>query len=156
MNNLAIDLGRVIVGPKVEKGEKHFVSQPVENCFEIITKLVKKFNNVYIVSRVTSEQRERAIIWLEERDFYNITGIKKENVYFCFDRRDKSIFQKGLDINVFIDDRPDCLIPMENNVIKILFNPWKGDLEKYLDEINNMKNLTIVQNWKQIGELFKI
>jgi hypothetical protein len=150
MKNLGIDLGRTVVGPKSE-GSKAF-----ENSFEVINKLTKLFNNTFIISRVNSEQRERAINWLEEKDFYNLTGIKKENVYFCFDRKDKCIFVQGLNIDWFIDDRPDVLIPMKNEINKILFNPWEGDLEKHLDQINEMKNLTIVKNWKQIAEIFKV
>ena len=149
--NLGIDIGRCIKGPSKEQ-----YSEPMPGAFETISKLTKKFNNTYIVSRVNSEQRERAIKWLEEKDFYNLTGIPKENVYYCFDRRDKAIYQRGLKINVFIDDRPNCLIPMENHVKKILFNPWEGDLKKYKDELNQLENLIIIKNWKEIGEYFKV
>lgn len=151
MKNLGIDLGRVIKGPTKEQ-----YNEPMPGAFEVISKLTKKFNNSYVVSRVNSDQRERAIKWLSEKDFYNITGIPEDNIYYCFDRRDKSVFQRGLKIDVFIDDRPNCLIPMEKDVIKILFNPWVGDLEKYKDELDKLENLIIVQNWKQVGEYFKV
>ena len=147
--NLGIDLGRVIVGPRI-KGTESFISRPMENSFEVISKLVKKFNNTYIVSRVNDAQRERAIKWLEDNNFYSLTGIPKENVYFCFDRRDKHIFVRGLNINVFIDDRLDCLLPMDGKVIKILFNPEEQDLDKHKDIKHDSR---IVNNWLEIEKL---
>ena len=74
MNNLGIDLGNVIVG-KRQEGSKPFDVPPIDGAFEVISKLVKLFDDTYIVSRVNSEQRERALVWLETHDFYNKTGI---------------------------------------------------------------------------------
>lgn len=151
MRNLGIDLGRTIKGPT-----KDDYNKPFPDAFEVISQLTKKFNNIYVVSRVNSDQRERAIKWLEDEKFYDLTGIKRENIYYCFDRRDKGIFQKGLDIDYFIDDRPSCLYGMETHVIKFLFNPWPDDLIKYEAEIKEIKNLIIVNNWKEIGEFFGV
>lgn len=149
--NIGYDLGRTIKGPTKEQ-----YNDEMPGAFDVISKLTKKFNKSYIVPRVNSEQRERAINWLNNKNFYNITGIPENNIYYCFDRRDKALFIKALDIRVFIDDRPTVLSPMGDDVLKILFNPWAGDLEKYKDEIMSMKNLVIVNNWKQIGEYFKV
>lgn len=148
--NIGIDLGRTIKGPTAEK-----YSEPFENAFEVISKLTKIYN-VYIVSRVNSEQRDRGIKWLEEKDFYNVTGVKKENVYFCFDRRDKAVFAAGLKLDYFIDDRPGCLIPMEKRIIKILFNPSQFDLEKYKEDLKEVKNLLYINNWLEIAQFFNI
>lgn len=142
MNNLGIDLGRTIVS----RDNNH---APFENCFEVISKLVKKFDKVYIVSRVNTEQRERAINWLADNDFYLRTGVWEHDVYFCFDRRDKAIFAAGLSVNTFIDDRPDVLAPMKN-VRKILFNPWENDLVRYAEQI---KDMVIVKNWKEVEKI---
>lgn len=149
--NIGYDLGRTIKGPTKEQ-----YNDEMPGAFDVISKLTKKFNNSYIVSRVNSEQRERAINWLNNKNFYNITGIPENNIYYCFDRRDKALFIKALDIRVFIDDRPNVLSPMGDDVLKILFNPYAGDLEEYKDEIMTMKNLIIINNWKQIGEYFKV
>ena len=148
MKNIGIDLGRVLKGPT-----KDTYNDPMPDAFEVVSKLVKKFNHTYIVSRVNDDQRNRAIKWLDEQNFYEKTGIPRENVYFCFERKDKSVFARGLNIDVFIDDRPDCLLPMNNEVKKILFNPWAGDLEKHKD---NLDKLIILQNWKQVESYFNL
>lgn len=149
--NLGVDLGNCVVSRKRE-GDGSFESLPVEGMFDILPILVKRFTNTYIISRVNSEQKKRSLVWLEKYDFFNRTGIPQENLYYCFDRRDKAIFQRGLKIRIMIDDRPDCLIPMEKHVVKILFNPIQLDLDKKSDELNKLENLVIVKNWKEVGE----
>jgi len=144
--NLAIDLGRTIIS----RENNH---APFPDAFRVVNELVRLFHNTYIISRVNSEQKNRAEIWLEDNDFYNITGIPKDNVYYCFDRRDKAVIARGLRINVIIDDRPDVLIPMDESVKKILFNPYQGDLDKHGAKLKEIKNLIIVKNWREIEEL---
>lgn len=152
--NVGIDLGRTIVDSDSTRIGSHFAEkQPFPHAFEIIKKLVNICDNVYIVSKVNSEQKAAAEKWFTDVDFYNATGIKPENVYFCFERRDKAFFVKGLNINVFIDDRPEVLSYMDKYVRKILFNPYKPDVEKYKKQIDEHK-MYFVSNWKEIGDLF--
>ena len=125
----------------------------IEGAFEVIRKLSPIFEESYIISRVNSAQRDRALNWFETTDFFNQTLIKEENVYFCFDRRDKTHFVKSLEIDYFIDDRPEVLSFMGENVTKILFNPNKEDLEKYRERLNNYY---IVKNWAEVEELLVI
>jgi hypothetical protein len=148
MNNLGIDLGRTIKGPT-----KEMYSEPFPDAFGVISKLVKRFNNSYIISRVNSEQRKWAIKWFEDRNFYNITGIPKENIYYCFDRRDKNLFVKGLEIGTFIDDRPDVLLQMNKHMLRILFNPSDSDKEKFKYEL---LQLTILNTWKEIEKFYNL
>ncbi len=153
--NIGIDLGGTIVG------DLNGVRIPMGDSFEVIKKLSKfrccfrHSHNVYIVSRVNDDQRNRSQAWLKNYDFFNQTNVRPENLYYCFDRRDKAVFQRGLKLDVFIDNRPDCLIPMEKKVIKILFGPTEADLGAHFDKLNTLENLVIVKNWKQIGEYFK-
>ena len=111
--------------------------------------------NTYIISRVDTDQRIRAINWLNDHDFYSKTGIKQTDVYYCFDRKDKAIFVRGLGIDAFIDDRPDVLMCMDNKVDKILFNPYAGDMETYKNDIE-INNMLIVRDWNRIGEYFGV
>jgi hypothetical protein len=145
MNNLGIDLGRTIKGSTSYDGV-------FENAFEVIQKLHSKFDNIYIISRVNSEQRERALLWFIDTNFFQQTGIDSLNVYFCWDRRDKALFVKALNINVFIDDRPTVLMHMDDGVKKILFNPSEIDTLGYSDAIVD-KNMTIAKNWLEVEKL---
>lgn len=142
MKNLGIDLGNVVTSKNLPP------PRIIENSFEVIKKLTKKFDKIYIISRVNSAQKERAEKWFKEVDFFNQTNIKEENVYFCFERKDKSIFVRGLNINVFIDDRPEVMYYLPKETLKILFNP---DMEN--EYINKLENYKIVKNWKEIEEI---
>lgn len=144
--NLGIDLGRTVVCRENN-------NKPFDDCFNVIRELTHLFNNSFVISRVNSAQREKSIEWLKDNDFYNQTGINKDNVYFCFERRDKNLFVNGLNIGIFIDDRPDVLIPMKDHVKKILFNPFPHDLEKERFRLEKVKNLSIVYHWREIREI---
>lgn len=142
MKNLGIDLGNVVF----RKGEV------VPDAFETIQKLVPQFTNVYIVSRVNFDQKERSLAALKITRFFEFTGIPPENLYYCFERRDKAVFQRGLNIRFFIDDRYDCLAPMENWVTKILFNPDATDLQKFQD--NQPFNMGLVRDWREVEKYY--
>ena len=125
--NIGIDLGRTLV-----TREPGFPAFP--QAIEVIKRLKEK-HNLFIVSRVNSEQKERAEQWLKNNEIYNI--IPSENVYFCFERRDKAFFAAGLNCDIFIDDRPECLAFMNKKIHKILFNPDTHDFEKWLSKLTN-------------------
>lgn len=143
---LGIDLGGTTIW---KDGEK---INPFPDCIETLAKFSKN-HEIFIVSRVNSNQRERSLKWLEEFNFFEKTGIKKDNLYYCFDRRDKAIFAKALELNLFIDDRPNCLSPMPDSVGKILFRPSYHDLTTFSTEIEKM---LIVTSWKEIDETFNL
>lgn len=145
MKNLGLDLGRTIVGQR--GGDRTYVEP---KAFEIIKKLTKEFDNTYIISRVNEEQRERSLNWLKEVNFFEETGIDKENLYYCWERKDKSIFVRALEITHFIDDRAHVLFYLDEAVNKYLFNPEPFELAKYQD---SLKNTTVVQNWTEIEKL---
>jgi len=141
MKNLAIDIGNTIASRGLL----------FPNSLETIKKLNPIFNNVYIVSRVNSEQRERALKWFEDIDFFNKTLIKPKNVYFCFDRRDKAVFCRGLFVDVMIDDRPDVMQYLDIQTMKILFKPNKD-----LELIDKLFNCFIVSDWLDIATYFGV
>lgn len=143
---IGVDLGGTALW---KDGEK---INPFPDCIETLAKFSKN-HEIFIVSRVNSNQREKSLKWLEEFNFFEKTGIKKDNLYYCFDRRDKAIFAKALELNLFIDDRPNCLSPMPDSVGKILFRPSQHDLETFSDSINKMMILT---NWREVNDVLYI
>ena len=143
---VGVDIGGTIIW---KDGEK---INPFPDCIETLAKFSKN-HEIFIVSRVNSDQRERSLKWLEEFNFFEKTGIKKDNLYYCFDRRDKAIFAKALELNLFIDDRPNCLSPMPNSVGKILFRPSYHDVETFFNDINKMVTLN---SWREINDALYI
>lgn len=141
MKRMGVDLGKTVV-------DRDSGNIPFVDCFDVLSRLSKKYE-IFIISRVNSEQRERSLKWLDENKFFIKTGIKDENLYYCFDRRDKSLFAKALDLDIFIDDRPDCLYPMDSTNEKYLFRPTTADLKKFECQIKD-KNIKVVLSWIEL------
>ena len=142
---IGLDLGNTIV-------DRSNNNVPFEYAFETIKWFKDEvFDDVFIVSRVNSEQRERSLKWLSDHCFYDLTGVPESNVYYCFDRRDKAVFVKGLGISVFIDDRIDVLTAMSDDVIKILYSNDENSIK-----LANNYGIYVCKNWKEVGYLILI
>ena len=141
--NIGIDLGWTIKGVRADN-DKH---KTAPNSFRIIRALVNRGDTVFIISKVTSEQKERAEQWLSDTDFFNQTGVNPQNVYFCFDRRDKALFVKALDIQIMIDDRAEVMAHLSPLVVKFLINPETDDYDKHSRRLFNCK---VVADWLTI------
>lgn len=139
--NIGIDIGNTIKG---WKGDKNAVPP---DTFRIITDWVKKFNNIYLISRVNQEQKDIVEMWLWDTDFFKQTGVDPNNLYFCWERKDKNLFVKALNITTMIDDRPEVMANMDKNVFKLLIQPDEQDLEKYKFKLFNT---FVVTSWKEI------
>jgi hypothetical protein len=147
--NLGIDLGWTIVGNR-DTGDRYELAH---NAFEVIKAIKPYFNDVYIISKVNSEQKERSLKWIKDVDFFNSTGISPNNLYYCFERRDKAIFVRGLGITHFIDDKAEVLSHLDKDVAKVLFNPNEDDLTKYK---NKLFNTWVTKDWLEIANLLDI
>jgi hypothetical protein len=145
MKNIGIDVGWTIKGIKGEEGKKN---EPMPHSFDVIKKIVKEFDNVYLISKADSRQKAEVEEWLFQNYFFEITGVKHGNLYFCHERRDKSIFAKGLELNYFIDDRPEVMYHLPFYILKYLISASKEDLDKFKDKA--ISNLTIVKDWLEI------
>lgn len=142
---LGIDLGNTIVGSR-ERNDRYYVEP---RCFEIINKL-EKIYDIYIISKVNSEQRERSLKWLQESNFFIKTGVNPNNLFYCFERKDKAIFSKALNIDIFIDDRCQVMQYLDDRILKLLINPETTDLEKYKDKLINTQ---LVKSWEEIEKI---
>jgi len=141
--NIGIDLGWTIKGVRADN-DTH---KTAPNSFRIIRALVNRGDTVFIISKVTSEQKVRAERWLDNEDFFNQTGVKPDNVYFCFERRDKCLFVKALDINIMIDDRAEVMANINPLVVKFLINPEPIDYDLHIKQLINCK---VVADWLEI------
>ncbi len=140
---IGVDLGYTIKGVRSD-GHSNRIAP---DSFRVISELVKRGDNVFIISRVTSEQKERAEQWLSDTNFFNQTGVNPQNVYFCFDRRDKALFVKALDIGIMIDDRAEVMAHLSPLVVKFLINPETDDYDRHSQRLWNCK---LVADWLEI------
>lgn len=142
--NVGIDIGWTIKGVRPENNQDKIAP----DSFRVIKRLVQTCGGkVFLISKVNSAQRERCEKWLKDTEFFEQTGVKPENLYFCFERKDKSLFVKALNINFMIDDRAEVMAHISPLVVKFLINPEPDDLEKHR---NHLFNTVIVNDWLEI------
>jgi len=117
---LGVDIGGVIISdfdpPRSHNAEnevEEYLSKPSEtNAFLVLQQLVtEKFGseNVFLVSKAQVNHQKRTLLWLEQTQFFEKTGILPQNLIFCIERFQKREICEELCINYFIDDRFDVL-----------------------------------------------
>lgn len=138
---IGIDLGDTITS-KLDAGRVIF-----PNAFEVIKRLVDAKHEVYIVSKVNPEQKIRSLKWLEEVRFFELTGVPKDNLYYCETWSEKAPICKNLGIEVHIDDRPQVMACFPEGINKILFKP---DANSVLKFFNFLKNSFVANDWLEV------
>ena len=118
---LGIDFGRVIMGAAdsdghadttfLSGGEARAMETAAEaGAFETIRDLCRHLDGgVWIVSKCGPRIERRTRRWLDHHCFFGRTGVPRDNLRFCRERRDKKIHCRELGITHFIDDRMDVL-----------------------------------------------
>ena len=144
---LGIDIGRVIIAPVDESGadtrfiggtEKEALDTPASpGAFDAIAALAAAFEGrVWIVSKCGPKVQERSRRWLAHRRFHELTGIPREHLRFCRQRRDKALHARQLRLTHFIDDRVDVLRHLEPIVThRFLFGPQKREVPPWASAV---------------------
>jgi len=136
---LGVDLGRVVVGANRNAQGRVFLDDPrkmplIEGAFEVLPRLVERFNGrAWVISRVSEEGEPLSLAWLEHHDFYGRTGIPRENVRYCRKREDKAIHCAELGITHMIDDRMDVHRAIRDLVpYRYLFGPQEEEVPDWV------------------------
>ncbi|WP_200932630.1 hypothetical protein [Pseudorhodoferax sp. Leaf267] len=150
---LGLDIGRVLIAP-CDNGsdDTSFIggslkdalsTPPHPGMFECVPVIVQRFERaVWLVSKAGPRVQERTRKWLDHHNFYQRTNIRRENVRFCLERRDKATHCAELGLTHFVDDREDVLRHMEGVVQhRYLFGPQDRTI---ID-----KRLTRVSTWAE-------
>lgn len=146
---IGFDLGDTLVhGDTHRNGEGTSAKVFYPRSLQTVRDCVSFCAGVYIISKVTEPQRLRALSLLESSNFHAITGMPRENVFFCARRDQKGIIAKKLGINCFVDDRPEVMAYMDKSVYRILFNPIPADVIQW-----NVESLPIARNWIEVDHL---
>ena len=127
MNNLGIDIGRVIIGPTIDGPadtafigttiDEAMTSPPAPGAFEAIAELVARFDGrVWLVSKCGPSVQRKTRLWLDHWGFHDATGVPRDHVRFCLERHEKRLHTDELGITHFIDDRVDVLRHLRGGV----------------------------------------
>jgi hypothetical protein len=116
---IGIDIGRVIMAATDAHGsaDTSFLSgtfadamrtPPSDGAFCVIEQLAARTGGkVWLVSKAGPRVQALTKQWLKQWRFFETTGLAKDHVRFCRERRDKAIHATELRLTHFIDDRVD-------------------------------------------------
>ncbi|TDD76501.1 hypothetical protein E1293_27090 [Actinomadura darangshiensis] len=144
---LGVDFGRVIHGGLLAPGENDTVfldgsfeqalaSRATEGVYDVLPGLIEAFGGrAWIISKCGDRIRKRTLAWLDHHDFYERTGLPKDNVRFCRKREEKARHCAELGITHMIDDRLDVHRAIREIVpYRYLFGPEAGpDWVRHID-----------------------
>jgi len=160
---LGVDIGNVITDHRPVKDikdesfwrDKYSTIPASKGVFEYLKKLNSgKFrDNIFLVSRAKEEHEKRILTWLVDNDFYNKTGIKPKNVFFCRERHEKERICRENNITYFVDDRLEVLSHMVGKIPHLfLFQPDPQEVEEFKQFLPNVIG---VGSWEEIMEKIK-
>lgn len=152
MTKFAFDLGGVIINK---------ISGTIANDAIMSVKLaVEKFksNNIYIISKAKDKWIKLNLERLANHNFFELTGLLKDNLYFVNEYEDKEKLCKQLEINYMIDDSIKVLryLTCKSMLFGSTNEPYNKYGIHYFSE--NKSNYTIsVPTWKHFRkEIMKI
>ncbi|MGE0653978.1 MAG: hypothetical protein AB7P12_19855 [Alphaproteobacteria bacterium] len=157
MSALGIDIGGVIVvrvndGSELSFfGDRYLENPPISGAFEGIRELgQERFGeNVHLVSRCREETRRRTLAWFDHHGFWEATGLTRDRVHFCDERREKELVCARVGIDHFIDDHMDVLRQLPSVPNRFLFRPEQQDLVEFASLLDTV---TIAQDWPSLVE----
>lgn len=155
---IGIDINGVLSNNKVP----HYtvgncsVFSVMKDAIRVVKKIVETYGaeNIYIISRVRTHHLSMVTgIWLEHHDILKKTNILLDNIYICYQLKDKAKLAAKLKLTHFIDDRLEVLDYFPEKINLIAFQPTKNAIKKYPDVAARS---AIVNSWKEVELYFKI
>ena len=129
----------------------------IKPCFDllrVLKQLIDEGNNLFIVSHKTKtpflgpkyDLHKAAINWLEKNNFFNKKGpnLSIDNIFFEETLPQKIERISRLSCNVFIDDLPEVLNQLDENIEKIHYDANSKFTNKNLITLSEWKNLPMV------------
>lgn len=122
----------------------------VPGSLEGLRRIVRSrhFDKVYIVSKAGFLSQILFRIRFRRLNFWEYTGIPRENLYFCRRYEDKKAICEKLSVTHFIDDRFRVLHNLESVRHIFAFNPTRArEFRKYPDVA---RRATIIRSWREM------
>ncbi len=134
-------------------GPEYLLTPGVPEVFETLRQIVNAIRgkngecSVHVVSACESSLRNKALWWLNHHQFYDRTGIPRENVRFANSRRVKAEICADLGITHFVDDRLEVLSQLPPSVEKFLFRRDPGETGVFQTFIPKVR---LAESWADI------
>lgn len=155
MDILGVDVGGVIIDC-INDGtntsfflDNYLNTTAVSGVFEALAQLTRdRFRGeVHIVSTCGARVAENTRHWMLHHNFYERTGIQRDNVHFCRERHDKAGICTGIGISHFIDDRLEVLSHLTDVDTRILFQGRAEENARFAEHLPLVKR---VANWDEV------
>lgn len=121
------------VSPGMERhegflSEDYLRTPAVPGSFEGIKELTRTLGeeNVFVISKCGLSVERKTLEWMEHKDFYEATGVPRENVIFCREHADKAEICTRVRITHLVDDKFAVLRHLSDrapNTLGVLFKP---------------------------------
>jgi hypothetical protein len=150
---LGIDIGGVIIDGVREDGEMRSEPPEVPGAFAAIARLSERRfrQQIWLISRCTSEMEQRLMGWLERRNFFSITGLDRQHVLFCREVRDKATVCRRLNVTHFIDDRLEVLVHLVG-LVQHLYR-FQSRASEGGPLLVNVDNIHPVKKWSELTDM---
>jgi hypothetical protein len=110
--------------------------------------------DVFIVSKCGEKFQAKTLEYLNYIQFFELTGMKRENVYFCLKKKDKAGICERLEINYFVDDSLAVLREMKQ-LEMTRFYYYTSTEETPANYLCFSPYLELVQSWNAIRQYFE-
>jgi hypothetical protein len=159
---IGIDIGNVLTKRDTDIrpfGEDYLNVQPCDGAFEAVTILAEIAgpSNIFIISKCSLENQKKSLEWLEYKNFFSLTGVRQEHVYFCLKRSDKRTIAENLQLNYFVDDRWTVLthlLTLDSIRKMYLFCPVPEEKEAFMKGYTG-EQIMFVESWEEIVDDLK-
>jgi hypothetical protein len=143
---LGVDIGGVIINRTKFNG----IYYPILNSFWALRQLrERRFgDNVFVVSHADAKMERDIRMGLRAWDFYEMTGIKPQNVGFCREREYKATICALFHVTHFIDDRTEVLEHLLDVVPNLYL--FQGMPEEIAPRKAVLSAVVQVTSWKEV------
>lgn len=148
---LGVDIGGVIISRTKGKEDTELSYDSLPGAFEALRQLVgQRFGDkVCIISKAKQSTQDRMLTWLASRNFYEIAGVKPENVNFCRKRNEKADICQKLGVTHFIDDRLEVLGYISAVGVERLYL-FQGHRKEIQQNLSILLLVKRVESWEEI------
>lgn len=146
---LGIDIGDTIIRKDGSSFmENHLENEPFPDLFPGLEYLYCLFGGkIFLISACTEDTERKTVEWLEHHHFSDRTGIPRDNMHFCRERRHKHPICKELGITHFIDNRIGVLRSLKSVPNRYCFNPDAFPEKDYSD-------VHVLHSWSDVTVVF--
>jgi hypothetical protein len=118
-------------------GEASVNSSMMEGAYDVLTKMQKKFGNIYVISRRQKQDSPFAMQWLGT---HLIPPLLEQDIYFVEKDEDKGIVAREKNIHIYIDDKVETLNKMPGVPHRVLMDPFDNFPKSPYPRVHNWQD----------------